>query len=84
MKEKKYCYKIVLSSEYILYIGKLFGLYHVFRTNEKHTFNYLVYSGYENIGMVSNTLLAIANSYKTNEVSYYYATKQFLDKNGAF
>lgn len=84
MKEKEYCYKIVLNPEYILYIGKPFGLYHVFCTNEKHTFNYSAYGGYKNIGTASNKLLAIANSYKTNDVSYYYATKQFLDKNGAF
>ena len=83
-REKEYCYKAILNSEYILYIGCPCGLYHVFVTNEKHTINYSVYGGYKNIGTASNRLLRSAKSYKSNEVSFFYASKNLILKNGAF
>lgn len=84
MKRKEYCYKAVLNKEYILYIGYAFGKYHLFVTNADHTRNYSVYGGYKNIGTVEKRLLKSANSYKSNPVSYYYASKEFLNKYGAF
>ena len=56
--KKEYCYKAILSPEYILYLGCPFsGLWHVFVTNENHTIKYSVYGGYKNIGTASNRLI---------------------------
>lgn len=84
MKRKEYCYKAVLNKEYILYIGYVFGKYHVFVTNVDHTHNYSVYGGYKNIGTAENRLIKSANSYKSNQISYFYANKELIHKNGAF
>lgn len=84
MKRKEYCYKAVLNDSYILYIGYVFGKYHVFVTNKDHTTNYSVYGGYKNIGTAENRLLKSANSYKSNPTSYYYASKELIHKRGAF
>lgn len=84
MKSVNYCYKAILNPEYILYIGYVFGKWHVFVTDEKHSINYSVYGGYKNIGTAHNRLIASAKSYKSNPVSYYYANKELILKNGAF
>lgn len=84
MKRKEYCYKAILNDSYILYIGYVFGKYHVFVTNKDHTTNYNVYGGYKNIGTAENRLLKSANSYKSNPTKYYYASKTLFLKNGAF
>ena len=81
---KEYCYKAVLNDSYILYIGYAFGKYHVFCTDKDRTFNYSVYGGYKNIGTAENYLLRSANSYKSNEVSYFYMSKDLLHKIGPF
>ena len=81
---KEYCYKAVLNDSYILYIGYAFGKYHVFCTDKDRTFNYSVYGGYKNIGTAENHLLRSANSYKSNEVSYFYMSKDLLHKIGPF
>lgn len=85
MKRKEYCYKAILNPKYILYIGCPFGLlYHVFVTDENHTFNYSVYGGYKNIGTAARKLIESAKSYKNNEVKMFYASKELILKNGAF
>ena len=84
MKAKEYCYKAVLNPRYILYIGNVFGAYHVFVTDEKHTLNYSVYGGYRTIGAAENRLLKSAASYKSNEIKYSYTTRKNLLKYGAF
>lgn len=81
---KEYCYKAVLNDSYILYIGYVFGGYHVFCTNSDHTHNYSVYGPYKNLGTAENRLLRSANSYYSNPVSYFYQSKALLHKNGAF
>lgn len=83
-RKKEYCYKAILNTEYILYIGYTGNLYHVFVTNESHTINYSIYGGYKNIGTASNRLLESARGYKANKVSFFYATKELILKNGAF
>lgn len=80
----EYCYKAILNSEYILYLGFVFGKWHVFVTNENHTINYSVYGGYTHIGNASNRLIASAKSYHSNPVNYYYMSKALILKNGAF
>ena len=82
--KKEYCYKAVLHDGYILYIGYVFGKYHVFVTDKKHSYNYSVYGGYDKLGTAENRLLQSANSYHSNPVKYYYQTKELLHKNGAF
>lgn len=84
MKKLSYCYKAVLNPQYILYLGYVFGTWHVFVTNEDHTTNYSVYGGYKNIGIAHNRLIASAKTYYTNPISYYYASKELILKNGAF
>lgn len=84
MKRKEYCYKAVLNPGYILYIGYVFGGYTVFVTDEKRTYNYSVYGSYKNIGTAENRLRKSAESYKSNPVSYFYASKELFLKNGAF
>ena len=84
MNKKEYCYKAILNSSYILYIGYTFGGYSVFVTDEKHSTNYSVYGPYRNIGTASNRLLKSAASYKTNNISYYYMNKDLFHKYGAF
>lgn len=81
---KEYCYKAELNPGYILYIGCPFGLFHVFCTDEKRSFNYSVYGGYKNIGTAANRLLESANSYKSNPVKLHFASKELILKNGAF
>ena len=83
-RRKEYCYKAILNKEYILYLGCTGNLYHVFVTNENRTINYSVYGGYKNIGTAANRLLKSANIYKSNEVSFFYASKELILKNGAF
>ena len=83
-REKEYCFKAVLNPGYILYIGCPAGLYHVFVTDQQHTYNYSVYGGYKNIGTAAARLLKSAKSYFSNPVKYYYTTKQILAKRGAF
>lgn len=83
--KKEYCYKIVFSPEEIFYIGSPFGLlYHVFATDENHTFNYSIYGGYRNIGTASNKLIEMAKNKKNNNVKMFYASKELVLKNGAF
>lgn len=83
MKRKEYCYKVILSPEKIFYIGCPFGrLYHVFATDENHTFNYSVYGGYKNIGTASNKLIEMAKN--ENNVKMFYASKELILKNDAF
>lgn len=84
MRRKEYCYKAELNDGYILYIGYVFNKYHVFATDTKHSYNYSIYGGYKNIGVAANRLLQSANSYKSNEVKYWYMTKEKLEKYGAF
>lgn len=84
MKRKEYCYKIILNPEKIFYIGCPFGLYHVFATDENHTFNYSVYGGYENIGTASNKLIKMAKNEGNNNTKMFYASKELILKNGAF
>lgn len=84
MKKLSYCYKAVLNSQYILYLGYVFGAWHVFVTNEDHTINYSVYGGYKNIGTAHNRLIASAKTYHTNSIKYYYASKELILKNSAF
>lgn len=84
IRGKEYCYKAVLNEGYILYIGHVFGGYKVFVTDINHTYNYSIYGAYKNLGTACNRLLKSANSYKTNDVNYFYMTKELLDKLGAF
>ena len=84
MRKKEYCYKAVLNPGYILYIGYVFGGYSVFVTDENHTKNYSVYGPYRNMGTAANRLLKSASSYKTNNVSYFYTTKEIFHRHGAF
>ena len=84
MKKKEYCYKAVLNPGYILYIGYVFGGYSVFVRDENRNISYRVYGPYRNLGTAANRLLKSASSYKSNPISYYYATKELLHKNGAF
>lgn len=81
--KREYCYKAVLNNGYILYIVHV-AQYYVYCTNKDRTHNFCVYGGYKNLGTASNRLLQSARSYKTNDVSYYYAPKELFDKNGAF
>ena len=83
MRNKEYCVMAKLNPSYILYIANLFGSYHVMVTDEKHENTYSVYGGYKNIGTAANRLITSANSYKSNEISMYYANKAYLDKFGA-
>jgi len=82
--KKEYCYKAVLNDSYILYIGYVFGGYHVFVTDKAHSCNYSVYGGYKRLGDASNRLLQSANSYHSNAVEYYYKSKELILKDGAF
>ncbi len=82
MQKKEYCYKIITKTEKIFYIGCPFGLYHVFVTNKNHTENYSLYGGYKNLGTASNKMLNTID--KNDIISYYYATKELILKNGAF
>lgn len=84
MRKKEYCYKAKLNPEYILYIGYVFGKYHVFATNENHTYNYSVYGGYEKLGTAENKLLNSVYTYKGGDVELYFASKDMLLKHGAF
>lgn len=84
MREKEYCVKAVLNDSYILYIGYVFGKYHVFCTDILHSFNYEVYGGYARIGDAANRIKRSANSYKSNPVSLYYMNASLLKSNGAF
>jgi len=84
---KEYCYKVIFSSEYILYIGYVFGKYHVFATNENHSFNYSVYGGYTRIGDASRRLTNAFMKHRadgTGICSAWYMSKDLFLKNGAF
>lgn len=83
-KRKEYCVRADLNPCYIMYIGYVFGRYNVFVTDAQHKHNYSVYGPYQNIGTAENRLLSSANSYKSNSISYWYMSRDILQKTGAF
>ena len=80
-REKEYCVKAELNANYILFIGYIFGKYHVFVKSGEHT--YSVYGGYKNIGTASARLKKSAQAYHSNHVSFWYTSKSILEKTGA-
>lgn len=78
MRRREYCYKAVLNPGYILYISRNNTGFSVRVTDEKRAHDYTVYGSYKNIGTAENRLLTSANSYKSNQVSFYYAGKDYI------